>query len=364
MPFLDAEFGNPSSTTHAYGRRAREAVESARAEVARLLGAPPETIVFTAGATEANNLALKGAARAARAAGRPASHLVGTTLEHKSVSVTLKALEAEGFPVSLAAPAPDGVIDPAAVAVALRPETLLVSMIAANAEIGTVQPVAAVGALCRERGVLFHTDATQMVGKLPVDVESMRIDLLALSAHKFYGPKGVGALYRRPGVDLEPLFSGGGQEGGLRSGTLNVPGIVGLGAVARIRREEMAAEAERLTALRERLWAGIRSAVPGARLNGHPAERLPGNLNVSFPGMPSERLFAALEGFALSAGSACLSDVREPSEALAALGLDYALASCTLRFGLGASTTAEEVDRLVGAIGEAARSLRDAREEV
>jgi cysteine desulfurase len=357
MPYLTAEFGNPSSATHDYGRRARAAVETARASVARLLGARPEEIVFTAGATEANNLALKGAARMARKRGR-GTHLVTTSLEHESVAYSVRALEEDGFAVTVVPPGSDGIVRPVDVERAIRPDTVLVTAIWVNGEIGTIQPVAALASLARERGALFHTDATQGVGKLPIDVRAAGIHLLALSAHKFYGPKGVGALFLENGVELEPLFSGGGQERGLRSGTLNVPGIVGLGAVADLRRAEMDEEAKRLSALRDALWSGIRERVPDARLNGDPERRLPGNLNVSFPGVPARDLLQALDGFALSAGSACRSTGGAPSEILEALGLDADLAASTLRFGLGRGTTPEHVERLLAALGEAVRRLR------
>jgi len=324
-------------------------VDDARVSVAHLLNARPEEVVFTAGATEANNLALIGAARSARRQGRGA-HLVTTAFEHNSVSDTLRALVEEGFSVTEVAPEPDGIVRADAIGHAIQSGTALVSMIAANAEIGTVQPVAEVGALCRARGVVFHTDATQLVGKLPVDVGAMGIDLLALSAHKLYGPKGVGALYAREGVELESILFGGGQERGRRPGTLNVPGIVGLGSTARFRREEMAAEAATLRLLRDDLWAGIHSRIPDARLNGHATRRLPGNLNVSFPGVPSHALLSALGGFALSAGSACHSGTTAPSQVLLAIGVPAGLAVCSLRIGLGKGTTPEQVQSLLSSL--------------
>ncbi len=359
MPYLTVEFGNPSSRTHGYGQRARDAVESARAQVAALLGARPAGIVFTAGATEANNLAVKGAARAA---GR-GTHLVGTRLEHESTAWSLRDLEREGFTVSWVAPGPDGIVPPAAAAAAIRPGTVLVSVIAANGEIGTVQPLEAIGAAVRAAGALFHSDLTQAAGRIPVDVEACALDLGALSAHKFHGPKGVGALYLREGIPIEPLLSGGGQERGLRSGTLNVPGIVGMGAAAEIRAAEMQTEAAAVAALRDRLWEGLRRAVPGARLNGDPVRRLPGNLNVSFPGLRGEALLRELPGFALSTGSACRSGTDEPSEVLAAIGVGRDLAPGTVRFGLGRSTTAGEVDRLIAAVERAAHRLRSGGRE-
>ncbi len=356
-PYLSEEFGNAASLTHDYGLRARQAVEDARASVARLLGARSEETVFTAGATEANNLALIGAARSARRHGR-GTHLVTTAFEHNSVSDTLRALVDEGFSLTTVAPEPDGVVPPDAIERAIQPGTVLVSMIAANAEIGTIQPVAEVGTICRARGVVFHTDATQLVGKLPVDVDAMRIDLLALSAHKLYGPKGVGALYVRNGVELEPILFGGGQERGRRPGTLNVPGIVGLGATARFRLDEMAAEAAALSRLRDDLWAGIRRRLPDARLNGHPTRRLPGNLNVSFPGVPSHALLSALSGFALSAGSACHSGTTAPSEVLLAIGVPPELAVCSLRIGLGKGSSQEQVQSLLSSLEHGVLQVR------
>jgi cysteine desulfurase len=349
LPYLTEEFGNAASLTHDYGLLARQAVEDARVSVARLLNAPADDIVFTAGATEANNLALIGAARSARRHGRGA-HLVTTAFEHNSVSDTMRALVDEGFSVTEVAPGPDGIVRADTIGHAIQSGTVLVSMIAANAEIGTVQPVAEVGALCRARGILFHTDATQLVGKLPVDVGAMGIDLLALSAHKLYGPKGVGALYAREGVELEPVLFGGGQERGRRPGTLNVPGIVGLGATAGFRFDEMAAEAAALSLLRDALWAGIHRRIPDARLNGHPIRRLPGNLNVSFPDVPSHALLSALGGFALSAGSACHSGTTAPSQVLLAIGVAPELAVCSLRIGLGKGTTPEQVQSLLSSL--------------
>jgi cysteine desulfurase len=357
LPFLEAEFGNPSSATHGWGLRAREAVEDARAGVADLLGARPSEIVFTSGATESNNLALKGCTRALvkKVQGR---HLITTGIEHDSVIQTLRALEADGFPLTVVLPDRQGCMDPERVAEAFQADTILVSVGAVNGELGTVEPLEEIAALCRSRGIVFHTDATQAVGKIPLDVRTIELDLLSLSSHKLYGPKGVGALYVREGTPLEPLVHGGGQERGLRSGTLNVPGIVGLGAAARLRKEEMEDEANRLRPLRDALWAGIRRICPDARSNGHPEKRIPGTLNVAFPRIPSERLLQSLSGFALSAGSACHSRTGSPSPVLAAIGLDDELASCSVRFGLGRMTTLEEINVLLAALEKAVRRIR------
>lgn len=357
MAFLTTEFGNPSSTTHGWGRRARQAVEEARASLALLLGSRPEEICFTSGATESNNLAIKGCARR-RARDGAGSHLVTTAIEHPSVLETVRDLEREGFRNTVLQPDSEGRISPEAVEAAIGPGTILVSVLSASGEIGTVQPVEPIGHLCRERGVVFHTDGTQAVGKLPVDVGRSAVDLLALSAHKFYGPKGVGALFVRSGVDLDPLLSGGGQERGLRSGTLNVPGIVGLGTMAAIVSREMETESPRLRALSEMLWNGIRERVPDARRNGHPTERLPGTMNVAFPRVPSERLMTLLEDFGVSASPACHSGKGEASPVLTAIGLDPALASCSVRFGLGHATTEDDVRKLLEDIGRAVHRIR------
>jgi len=357
MTFLTSEYGNPSSTTHGWGRRARQAVEEARASLALLLGSRPEEICFTSGATESNNLAVKGCARR-RARTGGGTHLITTAIEHPSVLETVHDLEREGFTYTVLEPDPQGRIDPEAVRAALRPETCLVSVLAASGEIGTVQAVDRIGDLCRERGVVFHTDGTQVVGKLPMDVHRSAVDLLSLSAHKLYGPKGVGALFVRSGVELDPIFSGGGQERGLRSGTLNVPGIVGLGTMAAIRAREMEAEASRLRALSGMLWDGIRERVPDARPNGHLTDRLPGTLNIAFPRVPSERLMALLKEFGVSASSACHSGKGDPSPILTAIGLDPGLASCSLRFGLGHATTEDDVRRLLDDLARAVRRIR------
>lgn len=358
QPFWGQHFGNPSSRTHSFGWAAEEAVQRAREQVAAVLGAEAREIVFTGGATESNALALRGAAAAA---GDAVAHIVTTNIEHKAVLDTCRRLERRGVRVTRVPVRPDGIVDPEDVAAALESHTFLVSVMAANNEIGTLQPLAAVGRLCRERGILFHSDAAQAVGKIPLDVDAMGIDLLSLSAHKLYGPKGVGALYvRRRGrrVRLEPIVDGGGQERGLRSGTLNVPGIVGLGEACAVAREELEAEAERLRRMRDRLWAGIRAELDGVSVNGSLAERLPGNLNLSFAGVQGESLLMMMNDVAVSPGAACDSANAEPSHVARALGVPDDLARSSLRFGLGRFNRDEEIDYVVAKVVESVRRLR------
>jgi cysteine desulfurase len=357
LPWFTEKFGNPGSVTHAYGREASEAVERARGQVAALIGAEPREIVFTSGATESNNLALKGAARFHR---EERDHLVVLATEHKCVLESARALEREGFRATVLPVNPDGLVELAMLEAALTERTAVVSVMAAHNEIGVLQPLAEIGALTRARGILFHTDAAQAVGKVSVDVNAMGIDLLSISGHKVYGPKGVGALYvrRRPRARLVPLMDGGGQERGLRSGTLPTPLIVGLGEAAALAQREMAAEAKRLTALRDRFLAGIRAAVPDVRLNGDLTRRLPANLNLTFPGLGALDLMAACPGLALSTGSACTAAEVEPSYVLRALGLSDELGRSSLRIGLGRFTTEGDVEFAVDALGAAARRLR------
>lgn len=354
---LREHFGNPASASHAFGWAAAALVEESRAQVAALLGAAPAEIVFTSGATESNNLALKGFA-----ARRPeGGHVVTTNVEHEAVVEPLAELRAVGWEVTEVPVGPGGIVDPDAVAAAMTPRTALVSVMAAQNEIGTLQPLRAIGALCKARGVVFHTDAAQAAGKVPLDVAADGIDLLSLSAHKLYGPKGVGALYvrrRDPRVSLAPQATGGGQERGLRAGTLNVPGIVALGEACRLARLEMAEEAARLRALRERLLGRLREALPDLRLNGDPERRLPGNLNLSFPGVPARRLLPAVTTLAVSAGAACASAEARPSRILTALGVPADLALASVRIGLGRGTTAEEVDYAADTLAAAVRALR------
>jgi len=356
-PYGWEHFGNPSSL-HAFGQRARQAVERAREQVAALLGAAAEEIVFTSGATEANNLAIQGVARSLADRGR---HLITGQTEHPAVLEVCRALEKEGFVVTYLPVDRTGQVAPEAVAGAITDETILVSLMLANNEIGTLHPLADIGRLIRERGVLFHCDAVQAVGKIPCRVDDLGVDLLSLSAHKMYGPKGVGALYvrhRRPRIRLAPLLHGGGQERGLRSGTLNVPGIVGLGAACELAGQVMAEEASRLTALRQRLWEGLRRELDSVHLNGHPTERLPGNLNVAFEFVDSETLLLSLPHIAASSGSACSSESMEPSHVLQAIGLREELIRGSIRFGLGRGNTAEEIDCVVADVAEAVRRLR------
>ncbi len=357
LPWFTEKFGNPGSVTHSYGREAEAAVERARAQVAALIGAEAREIVFTSGATEANNLALKGAARFHR---DERDHIVALATEHKCVLESARALEREGFRVTILPVEPDGLVDLATLEAALGERTSVVSVMAAHNEIGVLQPLAEIGALCRARGILFHTDAAQAFGKIPLDVDAMAIDLLSVSGHKTYGPKGVGALYvrRRTRARIAPLLDGGGQERGLRSGTLPTPLIVGLGEAAEIAGNEMRGEAERLLALRERFLSGIRAAVPSVRLNGDPVRRLPANLNLTFPGIGALELMEACQGLALSTGSACTAAEVEPSYVLRALGVSDELGRSSLRIGLGRFTSERDVDFAVDALSAAVRWLQ------
>ncbi len=358
LPYFTEYYGNAASRHHSFGWKAEEAATAARRQVAELIGADPREIVFTSGATESNNLALKGVAGMYH---RKGNHLVTVTTEHKAVLDPCRRLEHEGFRVTFLPVDRYGQVTPEQVAEALTPETILVSVMAANNEVGTLQPIEAIGRLCKERGVLFHTDAAQAVGKVPLDVEALGIDLLSVSAHKIYGPKGVGALYvrrRGPMVRLEPLLDGGGHERGLRSGTLPVPLVVGLGKACELCGAEMNQEAERLRTLRQRLHERIAGNLEAVRLNGHPAERLPGNLNLSFAYVQGEALMMAMRDVAVSSGSACTSASPEPSYVLKAMGLDDDLAHSSIRFGLGRFTTEEEVDYAADAVVNAVRRLR------
>jgi cysteine desulfurase len=364
LPYFTEHFGNPHSESHVYGKNATAAIEAARADLAHLIGADPREIVFTSGATEANNLALKGAAHFARAhplAGSQArDEIIVLATEHKCVLESAAALAREGFGVDYLPVEPSGLISLDQLAAALSERTLLVSVMAAHNEIGVIQPLAKVGALCRAQGVLFHTDAAQAAGKIPLDVEAMQIDLMSISGHKMYGPKGVGALYvrRRPRVRLVPLIDGGGQERGLRSGTLPTPLCVGLGRAAALAAAEMAEEAVRIGGLRDRLQANLLRRISGLVINGDPECRLPGNLNLSFPGLSAPDLIEACPSVAMSTGSACTSATVEPSYVLRALGLSEELANASIRLGLGRFTTAAEVDFAVDALAAAATRLR------
>jgi cysteine desulfurase len=350
------EQGNPSSAGHEYGRRARGLVEKARAQVAKAIGARPECIVWTSGATESDNLAIFGVARFNADRGR---HLVSSKTEHKAVIDPLKQLEREGFEVTWLKPAADGIVRPEQVQAALRPDTQLVSLMHVNNEIGVVQDIAAIGALCRERGVAFHVDAAQSAGKLPINVDAMNVDLLSLTAHKIYGPKGIGALYvrRKPPLGIKPLIYGGGQEYGLRSGTLATHQIVGMGLAFEIAERERQQDVERIGALRDQLWAGI-SSIGDVELNGHPQDRVAGLLNISFRGVEGESLQFALRELAVSAGSACSSASEEASYVLRALGRSDQLAQSSLRFSLGRFTTPEQVQTAIAAVKREVTRLR------
>lgn len=339
---LEGNFANPASRSHVYGWRAEEAVENARRQLADLIGADPREIVWTSGATESDNLAIKGYAHRHAARGR---HLVTSQIEHKAVLDSCAQLEREGFEVSYLAPDADGTVSPAALAQALRPDTLLVSLMHVNNELGSVNDIAALGAVCRDAGVCFHVDGAQSVGKLPLDLAALPVDMLAMSAHKMYGPKGIGALYvrRQPRVELEAQIHGGGHERGMRSGTLAVHQVVGMGEAAAIAAGEMVAEGERLEALRGRFWRRV-GALPGVALNVEPRRRLPGILNIHFSGIEGESLMMALGGLAVSSGSACTSASLEPSYVLRALGIPDELAHASLRFSLGRFTSEADVD--------------------
>ena len=363
LPYFGEVYGNPASSTHRFGWAAEAAVEQARETIAAAIGASdPREIVFTSGTTESDNLALKGVLRAGR---RRGDHLVTSAIEHPAILDTARALEAEGFRVTELPVDASGLVDPATVADAITERTLLVSIMAANSEVGVVQELAEIGRVCRERGVLFHSDAAQAVGRIPVDVQQQALDLLSFCAHKLYGPKGVGALYvrdRRPRIRLEPLLHGGGHERGRRSGTLPVPLVVGFARAVELCLAEQEAEAARLAGLRDRLWRRLQEELPGLRLNGHPVRRLPGNLSVCFEGVEADALLVALDDVALSAGSACASASGEPSHVLRALGLSDGEARSALRFGLGRSNTEEQIDHVARRVCAEVRTLREARE--
>jgi cysteine desulfurase len=358
LPYFKEHFGNAASRDHDFGLRARQGVDEARALIAALIGASPREIVFTSGATESDNLALKGVVEAAK---NGPGHIITVVTEHKAVLDTAKYLETRGTRVTWLPVDGEGLVTAAQVEAALTPETLLVSVMLGNNEIGVLQPIREIGALCRSRGILFHTDATQGVGKVPVDVNDLNVDLMSLSAHKMYGPKGVGALFVRqttPRLRLAAQLHGGGHEWNLRSGTLNVPGIVGFGAAARICREELPAEAKRLAALRDRLYHGVVSQLREVHLNGHPTKRLPGNLNLSFAGVEGEAMMLSMPDLAVSSGSACSSANLRPSYVLEALGKRKDLIHTSIRFGLGRFTTEAEIELAITQVVDAATKLR------
>ncbi|HGE8241072.1 IscS subfamily cysteine desulfurase [Aeromonas sp. 82P] len=354
---MDGLFGNPASRSHRFGWQAEEAVDLARNQVADLIGADPREIVFTSGATESNNLAIKGVAHFYASKGK---HIITSKTEHKAVLDTCRQLEREGFEVTYLEPMPNGLFTIEMIENAMRDDTILVSIMHVNNEIGVVQNIAAIGELCRSRKILLHVDAVQSVGKIPVDVEALKVDLLSVSAHKVYGPKGIGALFvrRKPRVRLEAQMHGGGHERGMRSGTLPTHQIVGMGEAFRIAKEEMVSEGERILALRQRLWNGIKD-IEAVYINGDLDHRVPGNLNVSFAYVEGESLIMALKDLAVSSGSACTSASLEPSYVLRALGLNDELAHSSIRFSMGRFTTEEEIDYAVKLIRDSIGRLRE-----
>jgi len=345
IPYLTTQFGNPS-TLYAFGRDARQVVEDARAKVAALIGAKPDEIYFTSGATEADNWAIVGAALAQESKGR---HIITSAIEHHAVLETCEFLKKRGYEITFLPVDSDGIVNPEDMLRAITDRTILITIMHANNEIGVIEPVAEIGAIAREKGVLFHTDATQSVGKIPVDVNELKVDMLSLSAHKIYGPKGVGALYIRKGARILPYMHGGSQESKKRAGTHNVPGIVGLGKAAEIARTTMPEEAARLTALRDRLIDGILTGIPDSRLNGHRTRRLPNNVNVSIEGVEGESMILKLDarGICVSSGSACTSGDLSASHVLLAVGLPHELAHGSLRLTLGRDNTDADVDRVL-----------------
>jgi cysteine desulfurase len=360
LPYFNEKFGNAASRSHAFGWTAEEAVNIAREKIAALVGAKnPKEIVFTSGATESDNIALKGVAEFYKDKG---NHIITTVIEHKAILDTCKRLEKEGCQVTYLRVGKDALVDPDDVRKAITDKTILVSVMLANNEVGTVQPIAEIGKITREKGVLLHSDAVQGIGKVPFDVEAMNVDLASITAHKMYGPKGVGALYVRrskPRVRLTAQMDGGGHEFGMRSGTLNVPAIVGFGKAAEIMKEEGPAEAKRLLALRERLRHGLWKNLDSLQLNGSLEHRLPGNLNVSFAFVEGEAMIMAIKDVAVSSGSACTSASLEPSYVLHAMGIGDDLAHSSIRFGLGRFTTEEEVDYVIDLVTKKVNKLRD-----
>jgi cysteine desulfurase len=356
LPYLREKFGNSASRSHSLGWTAEKAVKTAREQVAQLIGATSDEIVFTSGATESDNLAIKGIAETRQGKG---NRIITATTEHKAVLDTCKRLEKHGARVTYLSVKRDGLIDLGELSRAIDGNTILVTIMAANNETGVLQPIEEIGALCRERGMVFHTDAAQASGKIPIDVQKRNIDLLSISAHKMYGPKGVGVLYVRKGTELAPIVDGGGHERGLRSGTLNVPGIVGLGKACEICREEMAQESRRTANLRDRLREKLAAALKDVRVNGSTEHRLPGNLNVSFAGIDGEELMTAVDDIAVSSGAACTSAHVEPSYVLKAMGLSNQSAQSSIRFGIGRFNTEAEIDYVSARMIEAVRQIRE-----
>jgi cysteine desulfurase len=354
---VEGNFGNPASRSHVFGWRAEAAVEEARENVAALLNADPREIVWTSGATESDNLAIKGVAHFNLKKGK---HIITSKIEHKAVLDTCRQLEREGFEVTYLDPDAEGLIQPQAVVDAIREDTTLVSLMHVNNEIGTINDIAAIGEICRDRKIVFHVDAAQSAGKIEIDLEAMKVDLMSLSAHKVYGPKGIGALYvrRKPRVRIEAQMHGGGHERGMRSGTLATHQIVGMGEAFRIAKAEMAEEAQSILQLRDRLWKGL-TDLEAVHLNGSMTQRVPGNLNVSFAYVEGESLIMALKDLAVSSGSACTSASLEPSYVLRALGLDDELAHSSIRFSIGRFTTPEEIDYTIARVHDAVNKLRE-----
>ena len=357
-PYFTENFGNAASRNHAFGWRAEEAVGIARSQIAGLIGAVSREIVFTSGATESNNLAIKGVAEMHAERG---NHIVTCATEHRAVLDTCRRLEKQGYRVSYMPVRRDGLVEPEAVRRALSDKTILISIMYANNEIGVIQPIAAIGQMARDHGVLFHVDAAQAVGKIALDVERDQIDLMSFTAHKIYGPKGIGALYvrRKPRLRLSPQMDGGGHERGMRSGTLNVPGIVGFGRACELCQVEMNEEATRLGSLRDKLKDGILNRIADVSINGGLKHRLPHNLNISFAHVDGESLLMGLNDIAVSSGSACTTDLPEPSHVLQALGVKNELAHSSIRFGLGRFNTEEEVDYAIDRVAEVVSRLRE-----
>jgi len=359
LPYFTDQFGNAASRSHVFGWRSEEAVEDAREQVANLIGASSKEIVFTSGATESDNLAIKGVAAFYRSKG---NHIITSAVEHKAVLDTCKVLEKQGHQVTYLPVTREGQVTPESVAQAITAQTTLVSIMWVNNEIGTVNDIAAIGGICKERGVIFHTDAVQGVGRLSFHVDEMKADLVSITAHKMYGPKGVGALYvrrRNPRVRLVQQMDGGGHERGMRSGTLNVPGIVGLGRAAELARLEMDENLAKVTALRDRLHTGITRQLKDVFLNGHPTHRHPGNLNLSFAYVEGESLLMALKDVAVSSGSACTSASLEPSYVLRAIGVGEDLAHTSIRFGVGRFNTEQDVDYVINLVVDKVNRLRE-----
>jgi cysteine desulfurase len=357
IPYLTENFGNPASRSHAYGWKAEEGVEEARAHVAALIGADPKEIVWTSGATEGNNLAIKGAANFNKTRGK---HLITQKTEHKATLDTMRELERQGFECTYLEVQENGLVDLKKFEAAIRPDTIVASIMMVNNEIGVIQPIAEIGEICRAKGIVFHCDAVQAAGKLPIDLGTLKVDLLTITAHKMYGPKGIGALYvrRKPRVRIEPQIHGGGHERGFRSGTLPTHQIVGFGEAARLAKLEMATDNERIRALRDRLWRGL-SSMEAVVLNGDLERRIPGNLNASFNYVEGESLIMAIKDIAVSSGSACTSASLEPSYVLRALGRSDELAHSSIRFTLGKFTTEEEVDYAVNLVKSKVSKLRE-----